>query len=145
MRRYTSQGIVYNLVLHRGAVADLDRIGKTDPATQDELYVLLQEVKADQNLLEALTVKDFGLARDQRFHVDAWAAQQRRGRNLWRLKLWDLEKLGIRYRVVYAFDPRIHRYFVLAVLPREFDYDENHPRVQELLAVYDRLGIPDYR
>jgi hypothetical protein len=143
--RYTSQGIVYSLVIAVLAKQDLAEIGRDDPDTENDLYALLQEIKADQALLSSLTVKDFGLAHDVNFHVDVWAAQQQRGRNLWRLKLWDLEELNIRYRIVYALDPRISRYFVLAVLHRDFNYDEHHPRVQQLLEAYDRLGIPSYR
>jgi len=142
---YTSQGIVYTLLIHVSAKLDLESIGQDDPDTRDELYALLQEIKSNQDLLDALTIRDFGRARDEKFHVDRWVSQQWQGRNLWRLKSWDIEELGIRYRVIYTLDPRIRRYYVLAVLPRKFDYDEQHPRVQQLLAVYDRLGIPAYQ
>ncbi|MGD9878554.1 MAG: hypothetical protein AB7U95_00310 [Reyranella sp.] len=145
MPRYTSRGIVYSLVIARAALQDLADIGRSDPDTEDLILTLLQEANGSQTILESLTVKDFGLARDQAYHVDVWVAQQQQGRNLWRLKIWDLEDLGIRYRIVYALDPRISRYFVLAVLPRDFDYDERHPRVQQLLATYDGLGIPSFR
>lgn len=141
---YTSQGILYTLLIHVSAKQDLESIGQDDPDTRDELFALLHEIKGSQDLLDALTIKDFGLAQDEKFHVDRWVSQQRQGRNLWRLKSWDLAELGIHYRVIYALDPRIRRYYVLAVLPRKFDYDEQHPRVQQLLAVYDRLGIPPY-
>jgi hypothetical protein len=122
----------------------LAEIGREDPDTENEIYALLQEIKASQELLESLTVKDYGLTPGSDFHIDRWEEQQWKGRNIWRLKLWDLESLGIRYRVIYGFDNRISRYFILAVLHRDFDYDENHPRCQELLVVYDGLGIPSY-
>jgi hypothetical protein len=143
--QYTAQGIVYSLAIAVAAKQDLAEIGREDPDTENDIYVLLQEIKANQALLESLSVKDFGLARDQNFHVDVWASQQQQGRNLWRLKAWDLEELKIRYRVIYALDPRIRRYYVLAVLHRDFNYDDTHPRVQKLIDTYDRLGIPTYR
>lgn len=145
MPRYTSQGIVYHLLIAVAAKQDLATIGANDPATEIEILSLLQELKGNQLLLGSLTVKDHGLARDAKFHVDMWAKQQNRGRNLWRLKIWSLEDYGIRYRVIYALDPRNSRYYILAILHRDFDYDEKHPRVQQLLASYDRLGIPTYR
>ena len=145
MSRYTSRGIVYTLVIAKAALADLTAIEQEDPDTANDLLVLLQEIKNSQVLLDSLTVRDFGAEATERFHVDAWAAQQTQGRNIWRLKSWDLENRGIRYRVIYALDPRISRYFVLAILPRDFDYDPRHPRVVELLRSYDRLGIPAYR
>lgn len=144
MPLYTSRGIVYSIVIHTSAKKDLAAIGIKNPDAEADIYAFLQEVKANQKLLASLTVKDFGLTRDANFHVDSWTTQQRQGRNLWRLKLWNLENVGIRYRVVYALDPRISRYFVLAVLHRDFNYDENHPRVRHLIEIYDRLGIPAY-
>lgn len=144
MPKYTSRGIVYSLALHRSAERDLEQLEAVDPDARDELYALLQEIRGSQALLESLTVRDFGLPGSERFNVQPWQAQQQRGRNLWRLKCWDLENLGLRYRVIYALDPRVSRYYVLAVLPRSLAYDEQHPRVRELLAVYDRLGIPHY-
>ena len=145
MPRYTSQGIVYSIVIATAAKQDLAEIAIDDPDTEAEIAAVLHELKGNQHLLDALTVKDYGLAREAPFHVDWWSAQQQKGRNLWRLKVWDLEDIGMQYRVVYALDPRISRYFILAVLHRDFDYDEKHPRVQQLLATYDRLGIPSYR
>jgi plasmid stabilization system protein ParE len=141
---YTSQGIVYSVVIAVAAKEDLAAIAKDDPETEAEIVAVLHELRGNQQLLDALTIKDYGLTRDAPFHVDSWSAQQRQGRNLWRLKIWDLEDIKIRYRVVYALDPRISRYFILAVLHRDFDYDEKYPRVQQLLAAYDRLGIPTY-
>jgi hypothetical protein len=143
--RYTSQGIVYHLLIAVAAKQDLAAIGAEDPETEAEILALLQELKGNQLLLASLTVKDFGLAREAKFHVDVWARQQNKGRNLWRLKIWSLEDYGLRYRVIYALDPRKSQYYILAILHRDFDYDEKHPRVQQLLASYDRLGVPTYR
>lgn len=145
MPRYTSQGIVYRILIATAAKADLAAIGSGDPDSEAEIVALLQELKGSQTLLESLTVEDFGLARDASFNVDKWDQQQNKGRNLWRLKIWNLEDLGTRYRVIYAFDPRSGCYYILAVLHRDFDYDEKHPRVRQLLDSYDRLGIPSYR
>lgn len=145
MPRYTSQGIVYQVVIALAAKEDLAAIADDDPETEAEIAVLLQELKGNQQLLDALTIKDFGVTREASFHVDKWVEQQNKGRNLWRLKIWNLEDIGIRYRVIYALDPRVSRYYILAILHRDFDYDENHPRVCKLLDTYDRLGIPNYR
>jgi hypothetical protein len=71
--------------------------------------------------------------------------QQRLGRNLWRLKHWDLEGQGKRYRVVYALDPRVSRYYVLGVFPREFNYESKDARTRRVIAAYESLGIPTWR
>jgi hypothetical protein len=135
---------VGSIVLHRGAHADLEAIWDEDPDSAAKIYALLQEVKGSQALLDALTTHDFGAHATQRFHVSRWLAQQRKGRNLWRLKVWGLNQHGIRYRVVYAFDPRIHRHFILGIVNRDFDYDESDPRTRRILEAYDRLDIPEY-
>ncbi len=68
-----------------------------------------------------------------------WQAQQREGRNLWRLKLWDLEKNGLRYRIVYAFVPSKQHYHVLAIAPRSFDYEESNPISQCVFRACDEF------
>ena len=66
-------------------------------------------------------------------------AQWRKGRDLWRLKMWDLEKKGLRYRIIHAFIPSKQHYHVLAIAPREFDYDADHPISQRILHAYQAL------
>jgi hypothetical protein len=143
--RYTSQGIVYALKVANAAVTDINDISTHDPVAAARIRAVLQEINGSQRLLGALTSRDFGLTRNENFHVAAWDSQQNKGRNLWRLKVWDLEAQRLRYRVVYALDPRNSCHYVLAVLDREFNYDESHPRVRQLLELYDRIGIPPYR
>jgi hypothetical protein len=53
--------------------------------------------------------------------------------------VWDLEDKGLRYRIVYAFEPKKHRYHILAIAPREFDYDESHPISRRILKTYQEL------
>jgi len=136
---------VRSIVLHRGARADLETLWDEDPDAAGAIYALLQEIKGNQALLDALTTHDFGAQGTKRFHVSEWTAQQRKGRNLWRLKVWELDEQGIRYRVVYAFDPRIRRHFVLGIVDRDFNYDESDPRTRRILEAYDRIDIPKYR
>jgi mRNA-degrading endonuclease RelE of RelBE toxin-antitoxin system len=141
---YTSQGIVYTLKVHKDARADLEEIGKARPNVPVKLYALLAEIGGSQILLDALTVKNFGLAQNEKIHVDSWVELQRTGRNIWRIKAWELEAGGDFFRVIYCLDPRVSTYYVLAVVPRKFDYDTTAPRVIKLLDVYDTLGIPSY-
>lgn len=144
MAGYTSEGIVYTLKVHRDAREDLDAIGIRSAEAKAKIYATLGEIGGSQRLLEALTRKDFGLSRDETFNVDVWGAQQNKGRNLWRLKVWALEVQGIQYRVIYCLDPRVSTYYVLGVLHRDFDYNAKNPRAAKLLEIYDRLGIPSY-
>ncbi len=144
MRGNTSQGIVYSLKIAKAALDDLAKIGCVDPDTESDILALLQHIKDSQDLLSVLTTKDYcsdplsGFSWD----IDWIYTQQRKGRDLWRLKDLDLESMGIQYRIVYGFDKRINRYYVLAVLHRDIAYDASNPRFKELLATYDRLNIP---
>jgi hypothetical protein len=137
--------IRYSLVLHPAALADLDALWDEDPRSAALLTATLEQIKVDARLLESLTIRDFGAHGSELFHVDQWIEQQRDGRNLWRLKHWELEGEGRRYRVVYALDPRSSRYTVLGIFTRDFDYDRSDPRTRRVVADYDALGIPAYR
>jgi hypothetical protein len=138
--------IRYQLAISSEAKADLAAVWRSDPESAGVLQATLEQIQADQLLLEILTVRDFGAYGTEAFHVDRWVDQQRRGRNLWRLKVWELEGHGRqRYRVVYTLDPRFSRYFVLGIFTRDFEYDPKDARTRRVLAAYDRLGIPNYQ
>ena len=148
MSRYNEFVIVpvrYSLVLHPAAQADLSALWEADPRSAALLIATLEQIKADPRLLDSLTIRQFGADGSEPFHVDQWIEQQRHGRNLWRLKHWELEGERRRYRVVYALDPRSSRYTVLGIFTRDFNYDRNDPRTRRVVADYDALGIPTYR
>jgi mRNA-degrading endonuclease RelE of RelBE toxin-antitoxin system len=130
---------LFSLFVHDDAKTDLRNLREREPQAARRLLALLQQLQGDPDLLDRLTQHDYGAKRSADFHVSKWHAQWRRGRDLWRLKVWDLENKGLRYRVVYAFDPRTRRYYVLAIAPREFDYDENHPLSRRILNAYNAL------
>ena len=137
--------LVFQLLIAPDARRDLDRLWETDPNCAVVLENMLEQIAADQRLLDALTIRDFGAHRTAAFHVDQWIEQQRRGRNLWRLKHWELEGRGKRYRVIYALDPRVSRYYVLGVFPREFNYESKDERTRRVIDAYESLGIPTWR
>ena len=128
------------LAFHADARADLEAVRKLDHQSASRIVALAQQVNADANLLDRLTQHDFGLAGTADFHVSRWESQQRKhGRNLWRLKLWDLENDGIRYRLIYAFQPSSHEVYVLGITPRRiFNYEDNDPFTKRVVACYDR-------
>lgn len=130
---------MYRLFIHDDAKADLERLLPEAPEAVARILVLLQECQHDQNLLDRLTQHDFGAGRSADFHVSKWHAQWGRGRDLWRLKVWELEDKRLRYRIVYAFIPGQRVYHVLAIAPREFNYDPSHPITQRILRAYQDL------
>lgn len=130
---------------HRDARDDLAEIWESDPESAAIIEALLQEAKTNRGILDSLTVHGFGESYVERYRVSKWVEQQGKGRNLWALKIWDLEDRWPRYRIVYAFHPQTHVHSVLGVFTRDFDYDEADERTQRVLRVYDRLNIPAYK
>jgi len=135
---------VATIRFHADAVADLDGIWESDPEAVAVIEALLQEAKANPLVLDTFTVHQFGEERVEPYRVSRWVGQQNQGRNLWALKIWELEDGWPKYRIVYAFHPQTHVHSVLGVFTRDFDYDESDPRTQRVLRVYDRLNIPSY-
>jgi hypothetical protein len=141
---YTELDIMNRIYLDRGARDDRERLWNEDEDAAATIDALLQEANQDPQILTLFTAHDYGKDHSARFHVSRWYAQQNKGRNLWRLKVWDLECAGLQYRVVYALDPLDQDYYVLGIVDRSFDYDEDHPITKRILAAYDRLGIPTF-
>jgi len=104
-----------------------------------KIAALLQELASDQNLLDRLSQNDYGKNRTAKINISGWFKQWNKDRNLWRLKLWELEDKGIRYRIIYAFIPLKKQYQILAIAPRDFEYDEKHPITQRIVSSYDKI------
>lgn len=127
------------LFIHDDAKNDLEMLWHNDPVAAARIVALLEELEGDPNLLDRLTQQDFGGNRSADFHVSKWLEHWRNGKDLWRLKIWDLESQGLRYRIVYAFIPRKRDYYVLGFVPREFNYAPDHPFTRRILKAYEGL------
>lgn len=141
MLRNTLEGIVPTLHLHRDAEADLEAIDQTDPFAAGFIVALLQELGSDPDLMDRLTQHRYDVQNSgdwaANFSVSRWIEQSDQGRNLWRLKSWELTSEGCHYRIVYAFDPTTFRHHVLGIFPRsEFDYESDNPRTERVLRAY---------
>lgn len=130
---------MYRLSLHPDAKSDLDELWDTDEISAARIETILQEIQHDQNMLDMLTVHNFGIHHTQPLHVSKWLEFWNVGINLWRVKLWDLEDKGLRYRIVYAFMLGKQQYYVLGILPRDWNYDENHQLTKRIKRAYDSL------
>lgn len=130
---------MFRLFIHQDTEGDLETLWQSEPEVAARIAVLLEECEGNQDLLDRLTQHGFGAFGAANFHVSKWQEQWRKGNDLWRLKLWDLEDKGLRYRVVYAYVPQKQHYHVLAVAPRSFNYDSSHPLAQRILRAYQEL------
>ena len=142
MSGYTILGIVRSLLIHRDAANDLQSIRACgEHADHGAILAFLQQAKADPALLETLAEDWFGEDGSANYTVQKVVALHQRGRRVWRVKVLTLKGMATRYRVLYAFDRRKQLFYVLGVPPREIAYDLAHPRIQQLVAVYDSLDI----
>jgi hypothetical protein len=130
---------VYKLFVHDDAKADLEQLWTDAAQAAARITVLLQELEGNQDLLDRLTQHDFGAYQTAQVHVSKWFEHWNKGKDLWRLKVWDLEGKGLQYRIVYAFIPGKKHYHALAIAPRDFNYDARHPLTQRILRAYDGL------
>lgn len=131
------------LELMPAARSDVDRYERHHRRAMARILVRLEEIAADQSLLSKLLTTGYGGDRwTDVFYVGEWVEQQRLGRDLRYLKVWEIENAGERFRVVYAHNPLTDIVHILAIAPREFDYDPNHEFTKRVVADYHKLGCP---
>ena len=127
-----------SLTIHPDARLDLADLRTRSQAAWGRIAALLEQLKADPRLLDALTDHDYGAARTQPFTVSRIESQWHTGKDLWRLKIWDLEAQALPYRIIYAYEIRRQRYHVLGVIHRRgYNYETGHPFTQRILRAYD--------
>lgn len=127
------------LLIHIDAEQDLDDLAAAQPKLAGRLVTLLAEIAADAGLLDMLTVHGFGSDEREAFDVSKWQAHWRKGKDIWRLKFWELEHQGLPYRVIYALKRGTGDHHVLAIASRDFNYDLNHPTTRRILQAYADL------
>ena len=121
--------------VHEDAVADLREVQRLRPKVFGRLMALIEQLRADFELSGKLLEHNFGSGQDEDISVSIWHNITRVERvQVWRLKAWDLEQRGMRYRLIYLYRWRDQSYTILAVVPRgRIDYDDpNHPLRQRI-------------
>lgn len=110
------------LELLPGAANDLRRLHRTDPAVAAAVLVALEQIEADPDAIDKLTLNDTSRFGAFRLGIKRWESARRVG-NLWRFRLLDTP--ATRYRVIYGYHWQTRQVAVLAVVHKEtFDYDD---------------------
>lgn len=133
---------MYALFIHEDAADDLRDLASKDRETAERIAAILEAIEGDQSLLDALLVDGYGSrpGDDQRISISKWQSQWHKGKDLWRLKVVDLERIGLQYRIVYAYCQRQRAFYVLGVFSRdEFNYETSNPRTARILEAYSGL------
>jgi len=131
--------MMFSLTIHEDAENDLEDLKKFHPDVAVRILVYLQEVGRDQELLDSLTVYNYGANRTAKHHIDKWYSLWKLGFDLWRLKIWEIEDIGSKYRIVYAYIRGQREYVVLGVAHRDWDYDEDHEFTKRVIDAYNNL------
>lgn len=106
-----------------------------------KVAALLQQAKHDPKIIDSLLDHDFGADYSATYHVSKWYEFWNVGFNIWRLKIWIEPKGSLRYRIVYAYEPKFLQYYVLAIVHRNFDYKKDHEITNRIIKAYKDLGI----
>ena len=132
---------MYKISLHDDAKADLQTILDSDAVSARRIAAVLQEIEGNQDLLDCLTQHEYGRNHTAPFNVSKWLEFWKKNQDIWRLKIWDLEDKGLRYRIVYAYIRGKKDYRVLAIVPRSnINYDDpNDPLFERIHAAYKEL------
>ena len=131
------------LEIHDDATGDLRGIRVDDPQAFGRLFALLQQLRVDPRLAENLLNHGFGSDRDETYSISKWLSNFSR-LPAWRLKFWDLENQGIRYRIIYVNVWREKTFYVMAVVRRDlFDYDNPQDPIRQRVARSCRADFPD--
>lgn len=134
----------YSIVLHQSCIDDLNALKVIDPLGYARVLTFLQEAKHNQHTLESLSIHGYVEYEKIEFDIGAWQAAAKQKLNLWRLKFIGIDTELQHYRLIYAFHPIQHRYYVLGLVHRSFNYDLGHETSQRILAIYTKVGIPEY-
>lgn len=127
------------LIIHPDAEDDLNRLWLLNRWAASRLIVLLQEFQGDEDLLDRLSQNFFHREPPGQFDVQYWVELRNTGRNVFRLKVWDANDELLPYRIIYAYKPKEDEYHVLAIAPREWNYDLEHKLSKRILQAYDEL------
>ncbi len=121
------------LSFHQDVSQDLAVI-KAEDGVQSyaRILALMRQMQADAGLVDRLLEHGFGSDRRHAFSVSKWLAVWRQGKDLWRLKWWDLEAKRLQYRFVYVYLRKEARFVVMAIVNRKnLDYDNPQDPIRQ--------------
>lgn len=142
--RHIIIGIVL-IRIHNDASADLRAIRASDPEAFGRIFALLEQLRADATWIDRLLDSGHGADRNGPIAVMKWHDVQRVARlPIWRLKFWDLEKSGLKYRIIYLYNWPDRSYNVMAIVRRDdlFDYDNPNDPVRIRVLARCRAEFP---
>ena len=107
-----------------------------------KIAALLREAGKDPDLADRLITPGEQKAADADidFNVAQVSSLRRAGFDVTRIKVLDLERVGLRYRVLCAYFPVSHCVVVMAAVDRDaYNYEPEHPITIRVKSSYQQL------
>jgi len=122
--------------IHDDATDDL--LGIKEDCSEDffKLLAFLEQLKNDSTLMDGLLDHGFGEDKEQTVSVKKWFSILHTERfPVWRLRAWELEAEGLKYRIIYLYYWPNKEFIILAIVHRgNLDYDDiKHPIRQRII------------
>ena len=126
---------------------DLDKVYEVSDANGmylDELFDFLEE---NMSVRLALAEGRFRQLKDPRFDASLIEWSKHWGYNLYYLKMWHPDGALLPVRLIYAVNhqPAQQAIWILGLMPRGDEYDEQSEFAKRIRRDYDDHGIPHWR
>ncbi len=131
-------------ILLQEACDEIDALYEADEAAAAMFDVLLEVLADDPEMLARLCLPNNHYTYTPPFEVKRYMDMQRRGKNIFTLKVRNEQGALLPYRMLIGYHAQIDTYYVLAVLHREIAYVTTDPIFTHVMARYEQAGIPTY-
>ncbi|AHB78699.1 hypothetical protein PMO31116_04111 [Pandoraea morbifera] len=128
--------------LHREANEDIQKIKLTSQKDAAMALLIVRGLIDDPSPLEHLTTPDTiwpGLGFD--YEVTQFQFFHKRGHDVWRIKAYDAPGHTFPYRLIYFYDIEAKDFYIVAVVHRSLDYENDPDTCKRIRELYKRLGL----
>ncbi|MEY3881518.1 MAG: hypothetical protein RIQ94_2314 [Pseudomonadota bacterium] len=130
--------------IHDDATEDLKKILHANRDDAIKLLAFIEQLKADSNLIKKLLEHGFGDDKSELISVKKWLSVHKIERQpVWRLRAWNLEQQGLKYRLIYLFNWHDKSHYIMAIIHRgDFDYDDPNDPIRKRITQRIRTEFP---
>lgn len=138
-----------SLESHARAEDELDALFASEVATDREAAAIfdavLDELSNNGPMLDELCIPQNYFKNTPSFEIKKYAEMQKRGFNIYILKVRTKNGNTPKYRALIGHDAQRDIYWFLAILDREIDYDPSDPSFSDSVKRYAECGIRTYK
>jgi anti-sigma-K factor RskA len=131
----------YSLSIHEDAERDLEALWEIEEESAAIMDAFIGEAAGSQEILNRFTEESYvDHVHDPGFDIKRWQALWKKY-PLWRIRLFNVPIVASAFRIVFTFHPRELRYYILGIVPRDFNYEPIHPLTKRIIRACNELGI----